>query len=607
MNDYFEEEFDQKVDFSIWKKLIKFAKGNNKTIITMSVAIVLVVIIDLVYPLLTKTAIDNFVVKETVDGLGWFIAAYAAFVLVQGICVMLFINMSGKLEMHISFKIRQTAFKKLQELSFSYYDTTAVGYLMARMISDIARLGEMIAWGIVDILWTGLYVFGVMGVLFVLNWRLALLAVAVLPVLLLVSIIFQKRILKQERIVRRTNSRITKAFNEGIMGAMTTKTLVREEANTKEFKEVTSEMRRASIKSALLSAMFIPIIMCLGSIGTGLVLFRGGQNVLMDVISYGTLAAFITYTMNFFEPVQQIARIFAEFQSAQASAERVVSLIELKEEIMDSEEVVKVFGDNFHPNKENWPEIKGEVEFRNVTFAYKTGDNILTDFNLHVMPGQNIALVGETGAGKSTIVNLACRFYEPTGGEVLIDGVSYKERSQLWLQSSLGYVLQDPHLFSGTIRDNIRYGKKDATDEEVIEAAKAVHAHEFILKQEKGYDTEVGEGGIRLSTGEKQLVSFARVVLANPRIFVLDEATSSVDTETELLIQTATSSVLKNRTSFVVAHRLSTIRRADRIIVIRNGKITEDGTHAQLIKLRGYYYDLYTNQFREDASNEILA
>ncbi|MDD2649194.1 MAG: ATP-binding cassette domain-containing protein, partial [Eubacteriales bacterium] len=264
------------------------------------------------------------------------------------------------------------------------------------------------------------------------------------------------------------------------------------------------------------------------------------------------------------------------------------------------------FGDNFHPKRENWPKLVGDIDFKNVSFQYKDGEKVLDDFSLSVKAGQTIALVGETGSGKSTIVNLICRFYEPTSGEILIDGVNYKKRSQLWLQSNLGYVLQQPHLFSGTVRENIRYGRLEATDEEVEKAADMVNATPFIKKLDKGFDTDVGEGGGRLSTGEKQLISFARAILANPAIFVLDEATSSVDTETEQIIQHAIQTVLTGRTSFIIAHRLSTIRNADRILVISHGKVMEDGTHHQLIAKQGMYYNLYTNQFQDEKGAEIL-
>ena len=352
--------------------------------------------------------------------------------------------------------------------------------------------------------------------------------------------------------------------------------------------------------------------MSLGAIGTGLALTLGGQGVLnpgtalIGALTAGTLVAFISYCTQIFDPIQQLANILAEMLGSQASAERVITLMDTKPDIVDSEEIVKKYGDILQPRTENWEPITGNITFDHVTFQYKNGERVLDDFSLEVKAGQTIALVGETGAGKSTIVNLLCRFYEPTEGEIRIDGADYRKRSQLWLQSSLGYVLQTPHLFSGNIKDNIRFGKPDATDEEVKEAARLVHAEPFILQQEKGYDTEIGESGARLSTGQKQLLSFARVVLKNPRIFVLDEATSSIDTETEQLIQHAITHILKDRTSFIVAHRLSTIRTADRILVIRGGKIQESGTHEQLLKQRGYYYDLYTQQFCEDRTAESL-
>ncbi|MEG1547232.1 MAG: ABC transporter ATP-binding protein [Clostridia bacterium] len=601
-----EQEYDKKVDLKVWKRLVQYALHYKRTVVALITILIAVAVIDIIYPLMSKYAIDNFIEQGTTVGLPVFCALYVTFVALQSCGVYFFVKLAGKIEMSVSYDIRQDAFKKLQSLSFSYYDKTAVGYLMARMVSDVARLSEMIAWSIVDMMWALAYVAGVIAAMMVLDFSLAMLVLVVMPPLAIISVIFQKRILKYQRIVRKTNSRITGAFNEGIMGAMTSKTLVREDINTKEFKLLTGEMRRASVKSAMLSALFMPIVMFLGAIGTGLVLFKGGYDVIFLGASFGTLAAFISYTTNFFEPIQQLAGILAELQSAQASAERVVTLIDTPCDIEDSADVVEKYGDSFSPKRENWEQINGDIEFKNVSFAYKGGETVLTDFNLSVRHGETIALVGETGAGKSTIVNLVCRFYEPTSGEILIDGVDYRRRSQLWLQDRLGYVLQSPHLFSGNIRDNIRYGRKDATDDEVCAAARMVHAEEFILKQENGYDSEVGEGGARLSTGEKQLISFARVILKDPRIFVLDEATSSIDTETEQLIQNAITTVLQNRTSFIVAHRLSTIRNANRILVIKDGGIAEVGTHAELLKLKGYYYDLYTTQFREQVSGSIL-
>lgn len=606
-----EKEFDQKVDFKLWKKLIRYALRSKKLLVLIVFANVIVAAIDIIYPLLSRYAIDEIIAGEHTESIVPFALVYLAFIIVQGIGVLSFIKGSGKLEMDIAYDIRQDAFKKLQELSFSYYDKTAVGYIMARMVSDVSRLSELIAWSAIDILWSGTYVLGMIAVMFMLNPILALIVIVVLPPLAVICVYFQKKILKHYREVRKQNSKITGALNEGIMGAVTTKTLVREDRNSEEFREETGRMRKSAIRAAVLSAMFTPIVMCLGSIGTGLALYFGGISVVgkwagIGVITVGTLSSFISYSTGIFDPIQQLAGIFAEMQSAQASAERVIALIDTEAEITDSAEVTAKYGDSFDPKRENWEEIRGDVRFEDVSFAYKEGEKVLSHFDLDVKAGQTIALVGETGAGKSTIVNLVCRFYEPTGGRILIDGIDYRERSQLWLQDRLGYVLQQPHLFSTTIRENIRYGRPEASDEEVRAAAHLVHADEFIEKLEKGYDTEVGEGGGRLSTGQKQLISFARVILADPRIFVLDEATSSIDTETEQLIQNAITKVLENRTSFIVAHRLSTIRSADRILVIRGGRITESGTHRELMALKGYYYDLYTTQFRRDALDKVM-
>ena len=591
-----EQDFSEKIDMGLWRRLASYAWRSKGLVIFSVLSLLCVALVDIAYPLFNKYAIDHFITPGTTDGLGLFFAAYILAVVFQSAGVMCFVSGAGKLEMQISYDIRQEVFLKLQTLSFSFYDKTAVGYLMSRMISDVARLSEMIAWSLVDVLWALSFVIGCMVAMFSLNWQLALIALCVIPVLAVLCFHFQKKILKCQREVRKTNSRITGAFNEGIMGAMTTKTLVREQANLEDFQEITTTMRKVSIRSAVLSAVFMPIVMLLSSVGTALALYRGGQEVLLGIIGFGTLSAFLSYTTQLFDPIQQLAKILVEFQSAQAAAERVLSLLDTPLEITDTPEVEAVFGDSFDPKPENWPKLHGDVTFEKVGFHYIPEEQILSDFNLHVPAGKSIALVGETGAGKSTIINLICRFYEPTSGRILIDGVDYRERSQLWLQRNLGYVLQSPHLFSGTIRDNIRYARKDASDAEVRRAAQMVHAEQFILEQEHGYDTEVGEGGIRLSTGQKQLISFARVILADPRIFVLDEATSSIDTQTEQLIQQAITTVLQGRTSFIVAHRLSTIRNADLILVIGDGGIIEQGTHEQLLEKKGAYYQLYSQQ-----------
>lgn len=609
-----EQDFAAKrIDWGVWKRLYRYALMHKGLFFTVIAALIFVALIDIAYPLFTSYAIDHFVVPRSLDGLGHFAVLYAVTILIQGSGVITFITCAGQLEMKIAYAIRQDAFLRLQELSFSFYDHTAVGYIMARMMSDVSRLSDMIAWSLVDVLWSLFYSVGCVVTMFLLSWKLALVSLAVLPLLAYISIKLQTLMLKHQREARKLNSRITGAFNEGIMGAVTTKTLVREEANASEFNELTGRMKQASVKSALVSASFFPIIMSLGAVGTALALTLGGAGVLnpetafIGAITAGTLVAFISYCTQLFDPIQQLANILAEMLGSQASAERVIVLMNTEPDVTDRPEILKKYGDILNPRPENWEPITGNVTFDHVTFQYKSGERVLNDFSLEVRAGQTIALVGETGAGKSTIVNLLCRFYEPTEGSIQIDGVDYRERTQLWLQSNLGYVLQTPHLFSGTIRDNIRFGKPDATDEEIREAARLVHAEPFILAQENGYETEIGESGARLSTGQKQLLSFARVVLKNPRIFVLDEATSSIDTETEQLIQNAITHILNNRTSFIVAHRLSTIRTADRILVIRGGRIQESGTHAELLQLRGYYYDLYTQQFCEDRTAESLS
>ncbi|MBQ2700468.1 MAG: ABC transporter ATP-binding protein [Clostridia bacterium] len=607
MQAFEEQDYTKRFDLSLWKRLLHIAKPFHKNLYFIAFLMTVSAIIDVIVPMLTAYAIDHYIALNTTQGIGWFVAVYIVVMIIQALSIYLFLNQSSRVEVGVCYTIRTMGFRKLQELPFSYYDRMPVGYLMSRMTSDTQRLADTIGWSLLDLCWGAVFLVACSVQMFILKWELALAVMLVLPPLAIISWQFQKRILAAYRNVRKTNSQITGAFNEGIMGAKTTKTLVREDLNIEEFKELTHTMRASSIRSATLSALFLPIVVSLGSIATAYALWRGGYDVLNGpVMSLGTLQVFINYTVQFFQPVRDIARIFAELQSSQAAAERVLTLLETEPEIKDTPEVIEAFGDSFHPRKENWPPIKGDIAFENVSFQYKEGEKVLSNFNLSVKSGQTIALVGETGSGKSTIVNLICRFYEPTQGRILIDGADYKTRSQLWLQSSLGYVLQEPHLFSGTIAENIAYGRQDASREEIIQAAKMVNAHDFIQRMDKGYDSSVGEGGSRLSTGEKQLISFARAILCDPAIFVLDEATSSVDTQTEQMIQEAIQTVLTGRTSFIIAHRLSTIRSADRILVIKDGRILEDGTHHQLIAQQGYYYQLYTNQFQDEQTQAIL-
>ena len=602
-----EEEFsEKKFSLKLWLRVLKDVREVWKYLVGVVIFMSSCALLDVIFPLLTRYAIDTFVTPGVTEGLGGFAALYIGLALVQAVAIGMFIFCAARAETGTVYRIRHMGFQKLQSQSYAYFDRTPVGFIMARMTSDAQRMGDTVAWALVDLVYGLAFMVMSMVAMLILNWKLALAAFAVLPFVYFISRYFQTRILRHYREVRKTNSRITGAFNEGIMGAKTTKTLVREERNCEEFGELTQIMRKSSIRAAIMSALFMPIVMSLGAIGTAIALWWGGSDVIAGTLTYGTLMAFITYTTQFFEPVREIARIMAEMQSAQAAAERVISLIDSEPEVTDGLEIEAVYGDCFTPKRENWPAIEGDIRFENVSFAYKGGERVLSDFNLHLHAGETIALVGETGSGKSTIVNLICRFYEPTEGRILIDGVDYRQRSQLWLQSNLGYVLQTPHLFSGSIADNIRYGQLEASDAEVERAARMVGAHPFIESLDNGYATQVGEGGNRLSTGQKQLISFARAILANPRIFVLDEATSSIDTETEQLIQQAIQTVLEGRTSFIIAHRLSTIRNADRILVIDHGEVLESGTHHELMEQGGHYYRLYTRQFVQEQEERIL-
>ncbi len=600
-------EYNKSFDIKIWKRLLPFMRPYRKLILLIISGNIICAGIDIIIPLFQRYAINHFIVGKTTNGMGSFIALYFACILFQSFYTWVFCRGCMVVEMKMGRDMKSQLFNHLQDLSLSYYNVTPVGYILARVMSDTNRIAGTLAWAVPDMLWQLIYVLGVFGAMLMLNWRLALIVMIVVPMLVVLTLFFQKRILYWNRKVRKLNSNITSGFNEGITGAKTSKTLVIEEKNTREFKSTTMEMRVAGVRAARLRAIFIPLVLLLSSCITAVVLMRGGQMVLKDTMLIGTLTAFTAYAVNIFEPIQNISANLSEAISMQANIERVFGLVDEKPLIVDTPEVIEKYGTTLEPKRENWEEIKGEIEFRDVSFQYPDGnEEVLSHFNLKIPAGTTVAIVGETGAGKSTLVNLACRFFEPTSGQILVDGRDYKERSQLWLHSSIGYVLQSPHLFSGTVMENIRYGRLDATDEEVKAAARAVSADTIVDKLENGWNSEVGEGGDRLSTGEKQLISFARAVLADPRIFVLDEATSSIDTQTEQMIQNAIEYLLKDRTSFLIAHRLSTIRNADLILVVRDGRIVERGTHEELLKAKGYYHTLYSKQFEQESLDGVL-
>ncbi len=602
-----EKEYTQAFDWAIWKRLFPILGRFKRYFIGMIGTAACSDLTDAALPLFQMYAIAHFIEADTLEGLVPFAVLYGAVILLQSVLVVVSTRNTMKIEMYLGRDLRRELFEHLQILSLSFYNVTPVGYLLTRVTNDTNRIAGNLAWGLLDMVDVLFYVGSTFVIMLLLNWQLALVVMLVVPFVAVLTVYFQPRILNWTRKVRKINSKITGAFNEGITGAKTSKTLVIEDQNIRSFKDLTENMNRSAVRAARLNAVYIPATLFFSTLTVSIVLLRGGWLVESQALEIATLSVFITYAMGIFEPIQNLANNLAEFIAVQASIERVTGLLEEKPQITDTPEVVEKYGDAFSPKRENWEPLSGEIEFKDLTFRYPDGgDNVLEHFNLKIPAGTTVAIVGETGAGKSTLVNLACRFFEPTEGQILIDGRDYRECSQLWLHSNIGYVLQSPHLFSGSVRENIRYGRLDATDAEIEAAAKAVSADQVVAKLEQGWDSDVGEEGDRLSTGEKQLISFARAVLADPRIFVLDEATSSIDTQTEQYIQSAIDHLLRDRTSFLIAHRLSTIRKADMILVVRDGKIVEQGTHLSLLKKKGYYHDLYSKQFAEENAAKVL-
>jgi len=607
MHGFDDFDYNKPMSLKTWKKMIPFILPQKKPLALCALLMLLNAGVDVFLPLLLGFAISNNIEPRSTEGMWRLLAIAFSLITAQAVSVRFFIDLGIRAESAISRAIRNAVFFHLQKLSLSYYSKTPVGFMMARTTSDTSRIADIVAWGIIDFSWAVFYCVGVIIAMFAIHWRMALIVCLTIPPLALLTWFFQKRIFALNRTLRKLNSKMTGAMNEGITGARTVKVLVAERQSLAEYSGITGEYRRNAKRLARLRAIFIPTLLFIGTAATAGLLGYGGWEIAVMGANLAILAVFLQYAGGFFEPVQNIAHILTEFVATQANVERVSGLLEQEPDIADEPEVVERYGDTFNPKRENWEPLKGDVEFRSVTFRYPgTEENVLENFSLRVASGTCVAVVGETGAGKSTLVNLICRFFEPTEGEILIDGRDYRRRSHLWLHSNLGYVLQTSHLFTGTIRENIRYGRLSASDEEVEAAARIVHADRVIAKLEKGLDTEVGEGGDRLSTGEKQLIAFARAVLADPRIFILDEATSSVDTEMEMLLQEAIQTLLKGRTSFVIAHRLSTIRNADTILVVEDGRIIERGTHGELMERRGHYYELYTNQFEEDIEEKVL-
>jgi ATP-binding cassette, subfamily B, bacterial len=606
-----EDAFSEKFDMGLWKKVFRIALRYKQLLWPLAMSAVAIAAVDASFALVTRWTVDDLDEVRSMWDLAPHIAVYLGLAMALSGGVLIFIRSAGGLANHMSHDIRRDCFERLQELEFSYFDHRPIGWMISRLTSDCDKLSRIIAWGTLDLVWAFCLVVMISVILVVLNPVLGLLVLAVVPPLVVISAIFQKKLLLSSRDTRKFNSMITASFSEALQGLRTSKALVREEENLGEFQGLSSQMYGSSMRNALQSAVYIPMVLTLGSVAAGVALWRGGADVMSEEMTLGTLVAFIFYAGQFFNPINQIAQVLVQMQGAQAAGERVLDLLATEPGIRDSEAVIAKLAEW---DREDRPvnvapdggarEIES-IEFRGVDFSYQSGEVVLKDFHLKVQSGETIALVGASGGGKSTIVNLAARFYEPTGGAILVNGEDLRERSLEWYQSNLGIVLQSPHLFSGSVRENIRYGRLEASDDEVREAARRVNADGFIAALEEGYDTDVGEGGNRLSTGQKQLVSFARTVLANPAIFVMDEATSSIDTETEQLIQRGLEEIFRGRISFVIAHRLSTIRTADRILVIEKGRIIESGRHEELLAGKGHYHALYTQQLKQEFSGPI--
>ena len=596
----------KKASFSLvpWKQLLPIVLRYRRPLVVIIVTNMLLAIIDLLYPLLQSRAVDRFIVAGTLQGFGGYLGQYVALMTVEIVLLVAYFKSCMKVEMCAGRDLKEACFVNLQKLSLDYYNVTSAGHSLSRVMSDTAKIAEATAWTFPNILWALAYIPGVYTVLLMLDARLALTMIVLAPLVAGFTVYFQRRLIALNREVRAQHSRITSGYNEGIMGAKTSKTLALEDRLCREFEEVTAKSARAGIAHGRMRAIYVPLIVLCGTLAASATLGLGGKLVLGGRLSLGVLSAFMTYALSLFQLFRQTATFISGMVSLQANVERVADLISRQPTVVDRPEVLEKYGDCFAPKKGNWEPMRGEVDFDDVSFHYtEGGEEVLSHVSVHVPAGGTVALVGETGAGKSTMVNLVCRFFEPTGGRVLIDGRDVQERSQLWLHSHIGYVLQEPHLFSGTIRENIRYGRPEATDAEVEEAARAVNADKIAAKLPKGYDTDVGECGDKLSTGEKQLISFARAIIARPAIFVLDEATSSVDTATEQLVQQATKTLMEHTTSFVIAHRLSTIRQADMILVVEHGEIVERGTHEELLARGGAYYELYTTQLSKQEKN----
>ena len=604
---YDEHALADKFNLDEWKKIFPYLKPYKKELSWLMFTCVFTAFFDAFFPLMTKYAINTFIAEKTLDGIVAFTVVFVLLAVIQGWGSVVYSQKAILIEMGIGRDMRHNLYKHIQELSIEYFNVTPVGFILARVMNDTNSMGGMFSWRLAMIVFQSSYLLFILASMIMLDVKLGLIVTLVVIVLGIITAGVQRRLIVLNRAARKQNSKITAAYNEYITGAQTIKSLSSEQLIMDEFSGVNSEMRLKTMRVRNLERTFMPMIAAGASMCVAIVVSVSVPMVNSLRLDVGTLAVFISYTFSILGPIESLCQCLNNTVSLQANVERVNHLMEAPVAVDDDLKVKNIYGDIYSHKTENWEELKGDIEFCDVSFKYPDSDRyVLENFNLKIKAGTCVAIVGATGAGKSTLVNLVCRFFEPTKGKILIDGVDYRNRSLSWLESNLSYVLQSPHLFSGTVLENIKYAKPDATMDEVIAAAQKAQAHDFISKLPDGYSTDIGQGGDKLSTGQKQLISIARAILADGRIMVMDEATSSVDTKTEQLINAMTADLLRDKTSFIIAHRLSTVKNADIIILVDEGRIVEMGTHRQLLRKGGAYYSLYTSQWEEDEQDRFF-
>ncbi|MFL6032337.1 MAG: ABC transporter ATP-binding protein [Rubrobacteraceae bacterium] len=541
-------------------------------------------------PWLIGRAIDRYILGDDPAGLFRTMALLFGVYVAGTLATRGQIRQVGSVGQRVLASMRERIFERLQRLPLRYFDRHPVGDVMSRVTNDVDTLNQLLSQGITQLLGSLFSLIGIVVAMLILDWRLALVSFAIIPVMLLTNVFFARRARRAFRTTRVTVGDVTAGLQEEIIGVREAQAFNRTAANIERFRERNAANRAANVQAVAITSAFAPAIDVLSTLATALVIGYGGYLVLTGTLTIGLLTAFLIYVQQFFRPIQLASQVYTQGQAALAGAERIYNILDEEPEPPDP------------PGAGKLGEIEGRIQFEDVTFAYDPGRSVLHDVSFNIEPGQTVALVGPTGAGKTTIANLIPRFYDATGGSIRVDGFDVREVERRSLRRRIASVLQEPFLFSGTVAENIRYGRLDATQEEIEAAARAVSAHDFICALPQGFDTQLGTGGGTLSGGQRQLVSFARAVLADPRILILDEATSNIDTRTEALIQTALRTLLWGRTSVVIAHRLSTIRNADVILVVESGRVVERGTHASLLSSDGLYADLYRRQFREPAA-----